>query len=237
MSKLGNKKSDCEDSFSFRTRQKKFAIADGVSASIFSDIWARSTTKSAVSGRYNFFESPDSFLLDLIEKARETWYTKIDWTSLPWYIKNKSVSGSYTTLLGLQFSDSDTDFDYSSFAVGDSVLFHWITGDDYSSFPLNSPEEFNNTPQLVWSGKGHPMPLKFKLSPPKYSTLSGRLRPGETIFLATDAVAKWLMESRRFPEVRELLESSEEMTKLFTKEIDQKRMRNDDSTLVSIYLE
>lgn len=237
MSKLGNKGSDCEDSFSFRTRQKKFAIADGVSASIFSDIWARSITRSAVSGRYDYFSEPSEYIVDLMQKARETWYTKIDWNNLPWYIKNKSVSGSYTTLLGLQFSDSETQFDYSSFAIGDSVLFHWVTGDDYSSFPLTSPEEFNNTPQLVWSGKGHPMPLEFKLKAPQISTYSGRLNPGETIFLATDAVGKWLMDYRRFSEVAELIDSSKEMTELFTKEIDHKRMRNDDSTIVSIYLE
>lgn len=237
MSKLGNRESDCEDSFSFRTRQRKFAIADGVSASIFSDIWARSVTNSAVTGKYDFFSDPNQFILDLMQKAREKWYGKIKWESLPWYLKNKAVSGSYTTLVGLQFAKSGEHFEYSSFAVGDSVLFHWIDGNDYSSYPLTTPQEFNNTPSLVWSGKGHPMPLQFKLKAPKIISHSGKLKQGETIFLATDAVAKWLMEYNRFSEVHELMDSSFEMTELFTREINAKRMRNDDTTLVSIFLE
>lgn len=237
MSKLGNRESDCEDSFSFRSRPMKFAIADGVSASIFSDIWARAVTESTVSGKYDFFGNPDEFIMDLIQKAREKWYRKIKWDSLPWYLKNKSVSGSYTTLVGLQFIHEGDAFRYSSFAVGDSVLFHWEGADDYSSYPLSSPEEFNNTPQLVWSGKGFPMPLEFKVKPPRIQKYSGMLRPGGTIFLATDAVGKWLMEYGKFAEVSELLDSSFEMTDLFTREINSKRMRNDDTTLVSIFLE
>lgn len=237
MSKLGNRESDCEDSFSFRSRKMKFAIADGVSASIFSDIWARAITESTVNARNDFNEDPGTYILDLMQKAREKWYSKIKWDSLPWYLKNKSVAGSYTTLLGLQFWKQDQAFTYSSFAVGDSVLFHWEGGDDYSSYPLTSPEEFNNTPPLVWSGKGHPMPVQFTLRAPRIKTMSGTLTGNGMIFLATDAVAKWLMEYGRFNEVTELLESSYEMTELFTREIDSKRMRNDDTTLVSIFLE
>lgn len=237
MSKLGNKESDCEDSFSFRTRQMKFAIADGVSASIFSDIWARSITSSAVGENYNFFDDPDTFILDLIQKAREKWYKKIKWESLPWYLKNKAVSGSYTTMVGLQFSQNGSHFLYSSFAVGDSVLFHWKGDNQYSSYPLTSPEEFNITPHLVWSGKGHPMPIEYKLKPPPLVKSNGVLEKGETIFLASDAVAKWLMETKKFGEVEELIDSNSDMTKLFTREIDGKRMRNDDVTLVAIFLE
>ncbi len=237
MSKLGNRESDCEDSFSFRTRQMKFAIADGVSASIFSDIWARSVTDSAVTGKYDFFGNPNQFILDLTKRAREKWYSKINWQSLPWYLKNKSVSGSYTTLVGLQLSNSGGHYNYSSFAIGDSVLFQWEGANDYSSYPLTSPEEFNNTPNLVWSGKGYPMPVEFKLSAPRIETYKGRLSSGGAIFMATDAVAKWLMEYERFAEVSELIDSSFEMTQLFTREINAKRMRNDDATLVSIFLE
>ena len=237
MSKLGNRESDCEDSFSFRTRQMKFAIADGVSASIFSDIWARAVTDSTVTGKYDFFGNPNQFILDLVRRAREKWYGKIKWDNLPWYLKNKSVSGSYTTLVGLQFSNSGGHYDYSSFAVGDSVLFHWEGSNDYSSYPLTTPDEFNNTPNLIWSGKGYPMPLEFKVPAPKFNTYRGRLNQGGAIFMATDAVAKWLMEYERFSEVSELIDSSFEMTELFTREINAKRMRNDDATLVSIFLE
>lgn len=237
MSKLGNKESDCEDSFSFRSREMKFAIADGVSASIFSDVWARAITESTVTGKYNFFEKPDNFLNDLIVRARQKWYRKIDWGKLPWYLKNKSVSGSYTTLVGLQFHTERDGFGYSSFAVGDSILIHWEGGNDYDSYPLTSPEQFDNTPKLVWSGKGHPMPLEFKVTAPEASTFSGTLTGNSTIFLATDAVGKWLLEYGRYEEAKRLMNSSFEMTELFTKEINSKRMRNDDLTLVSIFLD
>ena len=237
MSKLGNKESDCEDSFSFRSREMKFAIADGVSASIFSDVWARSITDSTVTGKYNFFENPDNFINDLIVRARQKWYRKIEWEKLPWFLKNKAVSGSYTTLVGLQFQHSGGELKYSSFAVGDSILIHWEGADDYSSYPLTSPDQFDNTPKLVWSGKGHPMPIEFKVVPPKASTYRGTMSKNSTIFLATDAVGKWLLEYGRYAEVSRLINSSFEMTELFTKEINSKRMRNDDLTLVSIFLE
>lgn len=237
MSKLGNKESDCEDSFSFRSREMKFAIADGVSASIFSDVWARAVTGSAVTGKYDFFGNPDVFINDLIVKSRQKWYKKIDWGNLPWYLKNKSVSGSYTTLLGLQFQKDRDGMKYSSFAVGDSILVHWEGGNDYDSYPLTSPEQFDNTPRLVWSGKGYPMPIDFKVTSPKAETFSGTMTKNTTIFLATDAVGKWLLEYGRYEEARKLMNSSYEMTELFTREINSKRMRNDDLTLVSIFLE
>lgn len=237
MSKLGNRESDCEDSFSFRSRHMKFAIADGVSASIFSDIWARAITENTVMCKADFSDNPDSFLPDIIRKSRQKWYSKITWNSLPWYLKNKSVAGSYTTLVGLQFKIQHGKYTYYSFAVGDSVLFHYEGGNDYSSYPLVSADEFNNTPQLVWSGKGHPMPADIPVKAPPVKTYSGTLQPGGTIFLATDAVGKWLMEYEKFDEVTELLDSSYEMTRFFTDEINSKRMRNDDTTLVSLFLE
>ncbi|MCL5783337.1 MAG: protein phosphatase 2C domain-containing protein [Candidatus Thermoplasmatota archaeon] len=236
MSKLGNSEADCEDSFNSNVRTLRYAVADGASSSLFSDVWARAITETTVFGTQDFFTDPGKFIMNMIQKARLVWYEHINWQSLPWFHKNKAIAGSHSTLLGIQFQKEPSGYSYSTFAVGDTVLFKLQPDGTYESFPLSSPEQFNNTPSLVWSGKGHPIPVNVRMIPPKTVWASGTFNASQHLFIATDAVAKWLMEYGKFQEVRNLMYDKEKLRRYFTGEINSKRMRNDDLTLVILSL-
>lgn len=194
LSKLGNPAKEYEDSLSFDLKKRRFAIADGASGSTFSDIWARSLTESFVSSGADLFREKDSVISGLISKSRNQWYDKIDWKALPWFLKNKSISGSYSTFLALQIKKLSGGIKIKSLAIGDSCLFI-LKGDVIKeSFPLKIPVEFGNTPHLMWSGQGFPVKKDLKVPEPKPVLFSSAIDSNETILLATDAAAKWIME-------------------------------------------
>ncbi|MDS0257221.1 hypothetical protein ApAK_05985 [Thermoplasmatales archaeon AK] len=159
MSKLGNRESDYEDSLSYDIDRMKFAVADGASDSIFSDVWAECLTETFVNGPYDLFWEPDrNLMMKMAVEAREKWYRRIKWTSLPWFIRNKSVNGSYATLLLAQFRETSTNFLLvRAMAVGDSCIFKVANGGIIWSFPIKNVRELGTSPPLVWSGKGYPV--------------------------------------------------------------------------------
>lgn len=228
MSKLGNKPQDCEDYFSWNPGRMKFAMADGASTSIFSDIWARELARAAVECDGSIVESIDGSVEPMLRSARKAWYTSIKWNSLPWFLRNKAVSGSYSTLTLMQMAPLASSYRYSAYAVGDTCLFKIKNGRIESSFPILSPEEFSISPKLVWSGKGSPLPQDIRLQVPAFQRHEGILQPGEMLILSTDGVSKWLMETGRVEDIVMRINNPPDIKKFLTGEINSRRMRNDD---------
>lgn len=237
MSKLGNKSADCEDSFSADPSAQRFAMADGASSSLFSDIWARSLTQTAIEAGGDIGEdSAEEKISEIMLLARNKWYSSIPWDSLPWFLKNKAVSGSYSTLLITEFHRLASSYGFTTLAVGDTCIFKVSHGEPKFSFPLSEPREFNNSPKLVWSGKGNPLPEKIRLSLPKHVRTQGIVSPGEKIVLATDAIAKWMLEFQGFDRIISAIGEHDVMKRFVSSEINNKRMRNDDITVAVIQI-
>ncbi len=234
MSKLGNRPKDCEDFYSWDLSRMKFAIADGASSSIFSDIWARSLTQAAMDENISLDGSPESLLSNIMKAARTKWYGGIQWTALPWFLRNKSVSGSHSTLLLMQTWPLASSYRYSAVAVGDTCMFVLKDQKVEDSFPLKNYTEFGTTPSLIWSGKGSPIPENVRMALPKYSSRSGTIDRGSTVILATDAVSKWILEHGTQQEILETMGNDHAMKALISREINAKRMRNDDTAIIVI---
>ena len=236
MSKLGNRSTDCEDFYSWDLARMKFAMADGASSSIFSDIWARSLTQAAMDVNLSLDDSPDSLLSSVMKAARKNWYGSIQWAGLPWFLRNKSVSGSHSTLLLMQAWPLASSYRYSAVAVGDTCMFVLKGQKVEDSFPLKQYSDFGNTPSLVWSGKGSPISANVRMALPKYSAISGTIAPGSTVILATDAVSKWILEHGKPQEILEVMGNDHAMKGFISREINARRMRNDDTAIVAIHI-
>ncbi len=234
MSKLGNKPQDCEDYFAWNPASMKFAMADGASSSIFSDIWARELTRSSIYAGESIMDGIDGSAEVMIKTARRSWYKTIQWNTLPWFLRNKAVSGSYSTLLILQMAPLASSFRYSAYAVGDTCLFKVKKNRIVSSFPLSLPEQFGISPKLVWSGKGSPLPCDISVQVPEFQRDAGLIEHGEMLVLSTDAVSRWLLETEKVEELFHRIDDHAEMERYLAGEINSKRMRNDDVAVAFI---
>ncbi|MHB1471247.1 MAG: PP2C family serine/threonine-protein phosphatase [Thermoplasmataceae archaeon] len=230
LSKLGNPAKEYEDSLSFDLKKGRFAIADGASGSTFSDIWARSLTETFVSSNVDLFRGRDNVVNGIVSASRDQWYDKVNWKALPWFLKNKSISGSYSTFLALQIKKTAGRLKFASLSIGDSCMFI-LDGDKIKeSFPLKTPVEFGNTPDLIWSGQGSPVKKNLKVPEPEPKMFSGFISPGETVLLATDAAAKWIMEDPIYSMDlfrNDFLSLDSKIPKL----INEKKIKNDDFTI------
>ncbi|MEM3676398.1 MAG: hypothetical protein QXV22_05015 [Thermoplasmataceae archaeon] len=235
MSKLGNKESDYEDALSYDLDRLKFAIADGASDSIFSDIWAEALTETFVQGPYDLFWEPDKSLMNRIAKeAREKWYRRINWASLPWFIRNKGVNGSFSTILLVQFRETSTNFLLlRAMAIGDSCIFK-INGDKILwSFPVKSIREFGTSPQLVWSGKGYPLPLDSPAKLPTPKIFEDIIHIDEKVVIATDSASSLIFREKNIPALLDSV-SRDEFKQRIVAAIDSGVIRNDDVTMAVV---
>ncbi len=231
--KLGNSDDEYEDAFACNFKSRRFAIADGASDSVFSNIWASSLVKAFTDTPITF-SGDTAFLRNIIYSARRIWYNSIDWESLKLFVKNKALKGSFSTFLGMQIDPSGLDYRFRVIAVGDSCLFMKKNGEVHG-FPLDDPSKFNITPKLIWSGYGSPFPEDYNTKIPEIKYYEGTVKPGEQMLLATDAISKWLLEN--LPESFEKLCRMEDPYRYVTGMLEAREMRNDDITFSAITLE
>jgi hypothetical protein len=230
LSKLGNPSKEYEDSLSFDLKKGRFAIADGASGSTFSDIWARSLTETFVNSRIDLFGDTNGIMGQMVSTSRDYWYDNINWKALPWFLKNKSISGSYSTFLALQIKKVTGRLKFKSISVGDSCMFILEGNKIKNSFPIKVPEEFGNNPKLIWSGQGSPVKKSLKVPEPELLEFSGGLEKNETVILATDAAAKWIMEATEYA-MNLFLNDFQSLDSKIPKLINEGKIKNDDFTV------
>src|SRR5207237_3291793 len=93
-------------------------------------------------------------------------------------------AGAFATFLGLVVEEAG----WHALAVGDSCLFQVRDGGLLRAFPLTRAADFGNSPHLVGSrapgpGGTHPPGLRKQ----------GDRRPGDRLWLMTDALAQWFL--------------------------------------------
>lgn len=231
--KIGNSADEYEDAFAINPGRGKIAVADGASDSIFSGLWARSLVNSYVDSDLSV--SQDDFIEKLVSTARVKWHTDIQWDKLRLFVRNKALGGSFSTLI-LAESVTGSSFNrVKVLSVGDSCIL-MKNDDSLHSFPLESYEDFNISPKLIWSGYGSPFSTEYKWSRPAYKVQEFDLESGDTVVIATDAVSKWLLQY--FPQSWDELEiHHSDLRAYLTGEVTEKRMRNDDLTLVRLTID
>lgn len=243
MQKLGNKPNEYEDSFCFDLEKRKFGIADGASESCFAKMWANLLTEFFVKSDLSLFSLKGSLgymakeaLRSFLFTAQEELNKRIDWETLPWYVEEKARRGEFATFLGFEvkkeYSKGRKSYRWRAISVGDCCLFHVNNKRLIDSFPLQSSAQFGSTPSLLSSRSSPNLLNRCEIRGKK-----GEVSAEEMIILATDSVAKWIIQEEETGEHIwwDLIFLEEgEMRSFFEELIKNKEMRNDDITILKL---
>lgn len=228
--KRGNAAEEYEDAAAGDPLAGRFAVADGATESSFAREWAAILADGFVAAPLTHPRRWPEWLPPL----QDRWRSECGGRDLPWYAEEKFAQGAFATLLGvsLEFGQARR---WSAVAVGDSCLFQ-VRDDRLLSFPLRNSAEFDNSPPLLGSR-----------TPPdeareREHRINGRWQPGDVLFLATDALAHWMLrqvevKQRPWQELSSLIaepQAESALTAWIDGLRDHQEIRNDDVTLIAI---
>lgn len=229
LAKRGNTADEIEDALHASATLGRFAVADGVTDSIFSSTWARLLVQKFVA------EPPPESLPwnDWLQGPRADWQQEIRQQPLPWYAEHKLSTGAAATLIGLQIH---SDGAWNAIAVGDACLFHFRNQELLTAFPIQQSTMFDNRPAVLRSNpQDEDMLVERRL---------GTWRAGDTFALATDALAQWILAEHErnaavWNGIDQLISTADDLPRI-EHEInllrDSRRLRNDDVALLVVDL-
>jgi len=242
--KMGNIKEENDDAFCpinpLDTYGEifRFALADGATESPLSNQWARYLTETVCLKDENI--EVNDIISGWQNKRDEYVEAKYkDGKPKQWWEEIINNSPSYSTLLYLILKDSGDFGSWNAYAVGDSCLFQIRNKALIFKFPIESSNDFGNRPFLISSDQSSNNRLDdFK------KTYIGTWQRGDRFYLMTDALAHWFIEMEEtgtYPWTM-LGEFQEPDTQLkFEEYIDllreRRKIKNDDTTLISIYID
>lgn len=226
---------DCQDAYAQNDSTGRYAIADGATRSFFPREWA---TLLVEHFRDNLDISlPETDWLTWIAPIQQEWYAQVEKKVKErnqFYLTNSfnAQESAVSTFIGIEFNK-----DYSTWEaviVGDSCLFH-KSNSEFKSYLLENSADFTNQPEVFAS-----FPKDNQVEPTFIH--SKEAKPGDTFILATDAMAKWILEHKETGKLDVALEIFEEIKthKQFQQFIDKARhdegirLVNDDVTLMLI---
>jgi hypothetical protein len=236
-----------DDAFVADDEHGRYAVADGATEGAFSGRWARQLARAFGDGRM-MAQSPRH-----LGECLPRFTPPADQGGegpKPWFYSRGLSRGSYSTILGVRFASDfargRSGVKYLALAVGDSCLLHVDkAGEIRLSFPLETAAEFTRNPVLLSTLEGASASA---IASARFC--HRQLRRGETLLLATDAVAYWLLQSanalsKRSERVRMLLRlMKEDVTSavtMFEQAVrdarDRDFMPDDDATLVMVRAE
>ena len=238
ITKAGNSPEECEDTYECSSLDSEapwyFAVSDGATESSFSKEWASKLVKLFVSEP---FDSPDE-ISDWLEPLQQDWSNWLSQKDLAWFAKRKAVQGSYATLLGLKIEPNrgEREWKWQSIAIGDSCLFVVHSKSLLSCFPLSQSSDLNSTPDLVGT-----LPQYNNNLTKSVKVTRGTARSGTHFYLVTDALAGWIfktLESEKNPwDILNNINIQEEFIGWLEELRKSRQIRNDDTTLIHLYLD
>ncbi|KAB7731739.1 SpoIIE family protein phosphatase [Rudanella paleaurantiibacter] len=206
----------------------KFALSDGATESAFSGIWAEYLV-------INFEKHSFDKTLEL---AIADWNRETQKQELPWYLHNKILDGAHATFLGVELNL--VEHQANVVAVGDTNFFQIRDNFLIKAFPVDEPSGFNNQPNLLASVTTQQTPL----DEIKYESKNLALNAGDTLILATDALAHWLLirctkDNKPWSTLIEMTQSDDfeqQFVNWLMQTRQDKAIKNDDTTLIIIKL-
>ncbi|MEV0277473.1 hypothetical protein AB0I22_13965 [Streptomyces sp. NPDC050610] len=169
---------------------------------------------------------------------------------LKWYEHTKLAEGAFATLLtvrvdpdpgpgaGIDVEEAEPAWHWRAAALGDSCLFHLRDERLVQAFPVGDADEFGTVPDLFGS-RNHDAALLAC----RTRFTEGRCRPGDRLFLMTDALAAWFLSAPdQKVAVHQLLEFSgpddlSGFVDWLNSLRDRRQLRNDDVAVVRIDFE
>jgi hypothetical protein len=149
------------------------AVADGATESAFARLWARLLVRSFGRRRWSH------------ERLRTIWRRAMRGKTLPWYLQAKAHEGAHAAFVGLSIRNGGGPHTWRALAVGDSCLFHVRDGALLQTGPVASAAAFDNSPFLLSSAASD--------LHDGARILGGQWEYGDTFYLATDALAAWIL--------------------------------------------
>src|SRR5262245_5873816 len=116
MPKAGSSQAEYEDATAWSSRRRRFAVADGASASAFARLWAQLLARAYVRGHLQ----AESLETDLAP-IQIRWASQVDQRPLAWYAQEQARRGAFAALAGLTLHDEGS---WSALAVGDCCVLH-----------------------------------------------------------------------------------------------------------------
>lgn len=234
-----------EDACAISPDKTLLAMADGVSMSSLPAPWARLLVHRWI--QEPLLQADADSIQKWLRLPRAVWgkWVKELWT--PYVNRNRErkglppldetysdssitsvlTQGASSTFLGVNIDSAKRQI--NAIGWGDTCLFLVRPIFPYISFPLTDPSKFNDRPDQITS-------LDKSVSTPQTRTL--QYGWDETLVLATDAVAKWLM-----PRISEGIivslynKTADEFSRMVREERGKRALEIDDSTLLIVNLE
>lgn len=178
----GSSAAEYEDACAANGALGRFAIADGASESAFASLWARLLVNEFCGTGATDPATWASWLPAL----QTRWECEVGQQPLPWYGEIQWQQGAFATFLGLIVQPPR----WRALAVGDSCLFHVRSGKLHCAFPVTRAAEFADSPWLVGSRGFTQVSMALR-----EGRAEGDLALGDRLWLMTDALAHWFLQS------------------------------------------
>ena len=228
---------DCQDAKCQNERIGRFAVADGATRSFFPKEWAELLVE-------HFCEAPNSFpnacnWKKWLRPIQVKWHEKVVQRvrSVPHFFLVNSLNSkepAASTFIGLEFDKGQAR--WQAMIVGDSCLFH-IGSCGFKSYMIEQSVDFTSRPEVFASYEmaNHCEP----------DFVSDDAEPGDTFILATDALAKWILEHEKLDRCEKAIGQFKQLQTVnqFQEFVDCARTNediplvNDDVTLMIISVE
>jgi serine/threonine protein phosphatase PrpC len=236
--KNGSSSQECQDALAWNAQQMTFAIADGVSDSAFQSLWANILVTSFVAEGRTMEGYSRDWLARWLQTQQNVWNSRVNWETIPWHGRLKAQqTGGQATFLGIRVLPDRNA--WIGIAIGDCNLFRFgKDGRFKESVPNHRSADFSNATQAFSSTlRDHEKMLN------QVKMIQGTFDPGDSLILATDAVARWMLENledKKDP-LREIPTSASDEPGIFNQWVNAQRqsgaLKDDDTSLLLIQLE
>jgi hypothetical protein len=232
--KRGEEKSDdagCENK-----EKHVYALCDGATQSFLPGVWAEILAEHVC---HSFPPAPPQDLRTWLAPARARWEEErrsrsgdaaAPASGANWWLKTPGRQ-SGATLCAISFRESGEFPEYTAVMRGDTCCFHVRAGELRRAMPFTASVDFTSHPDCLLS-----------IAEPKEAELrveSGVSRPGDVFYLATDALAKWILErceAKEPPWERLHGLDSEQLRSFANEQRESNRMDEDDVSLLVVEL-
>lgn len=182
--KHGSTRAEYEDAIAWSRSQRRFAVADGASASAFARLWAQLLVRAYVRGQLNA-----SRLEDDLAPLQARWSEDVEQRDLPWYAAEQARRGAFAALAGLTLNPGGA---WNALAIGDCCVFQLRGTELLTATPLTDAEAFDNQPLLL--GSRAPANQQLRCAGAIVES-AGEWLPGDTFLLMSDALAAMFLRA------------------------------------------
>lgn len=223
--KHGSSWAEYEDAMAWSRHQRRFAIADGASASAFARLWARLLVHAYVAGRLQA-----TSLENDLEPLQTRWSANVEHRELPWYAVEQARRGAFAALAGLSVHADGT---WNALAVGDCCVFQLRDQALVAALPLSDAAAFDNRPLLLGSRPAANASLRTQDA---IVSAKGTWQCGDTFLLMSDALAATFLRAEAAIGALDFEQTAAGFKDWVSQLRAQRRLRNDDVSLMWLAL-